>query len=158
MLASAQLRGLSYEKASLYGLPHIGARYTKDGTSPSYERLSETCSVCGSPATNCHHVVPRSAGKVFNLETPRGTFALRSPLFALCGSGTTGCHNDFHGGAKLKARWVWDSQSFEDAWWNGELLSRFGAHSPELFRYGCWEVEDKRRGITWLFRGEHGEG
>lgn len=154
MLTSSQLKGLSKEKAMLYGLPHIGARYIKPGTSPSYERISDTCAVCGKFATSCHHIVPRSYGRVFKLETPtRGTYALRSPLFALCGSGTTGCHNDFHGGAMLKARWVWDSQSYEDAWWSGELLARYGAHSPELFNYGCWEIENKRLGITFQIRG-----
>ena len=56
---------------------------------------------------SCHHVAHRSLGLEFELVTPNGTWSLRSPLFALCGSGTTGCHGQFHGGAGLRAEWRW---------------------------------------------------
>lgn len=75
--------------------------------------------------------------------TPRGTWDLRSPLFCLCGSGTTGCHGKFHGGARLKAEWKWRSTAYEEAWWNGELLQTYGPHSPGLYEYGYWLVTDR---------------
>ena len=106
MIQMHQLRGLSIERAELYGKPHVGAHYTK-GT--RYERTQARCCVCGGNATNCHHVIPRGRGQEFALQTPNGLWLLKSPLFAVCGSGTTGCHNGFHGGAFLKAKWVWKS-------------------------------------------------
>lgn len=150
--------GLSYEKASLYGLPHIGARYRRSGCkwkrngARSYERTQEWCCICGRPATNCHHVVPISYGEVFELSTPNGDWALRSPLFALCGSGTTGCHNGFHGGAWLKARWVWDSPEYEREWWDGVLLARYAPHHPALYCYGQWVIENRKSGIAIVHR------
>ncbi len=154
-LTREQLRGLPREKASLYGLPHLGARYHKGMGARRYCRTATCCVVCGRPATNCHHVVPLSVGHTFEMVTPNGTFELHSPLFALCGSGTDGCHNGFHGGATLKARWVWDSEKYERAWWSGELLARFGAHSKALFAYGRWEIENTRLGITLSYREEY---
>lgn len=150
--------GLSREKAMLYGLPHIGAHYAHGGRKLSrsgarrYERTQEWCAICGRPANNCHHVVPVSNGAVFELDTPRGTFPLRSPLFAVCGSGTTGCHNGFHGGAFLKARWLWDSPEFEDAWWSGEIISRFAPHHPAIYCYGQWEIENTKTGLVIAHR------
>ena len=136
MLTMQQLRGLSYEKASLYGLPHLGVEYTKGG-----HRLTvDSCIICGKPATNAHHVIPIRSGKTFH--HPAG-FELKSPLFALCGSGTTGCHNAFHGGAKYRARWVWDDELWERLWWNGKLLNEYGEHSPELFKIGAWIIESE---------------
>ncbi len=152
------LNGLSYEKASLYGLPHIGARYTRDGAkwakngARNYEKTQTFCFICGCAATNCHHVVPLSYGQVFELKTPRGTYPLRSPLFALCGSGTTGCHNGFHGGARYKAKWVWDDPEYEQMWWSGELLSQYPPHHPSLYHYGCWQIEDRKTGTTITHR------
>ena len=141
----AQLHGLSRDKAELYGLPHLGARYVT--ASGRYEATAERCVVCGRRATNCHHVVPRSVGMTFQREVPAGRLMLRSPLFALCGSGTTGCHGAFHSG-RLKARWVWDSEEAEEAWWSGDILSRHHAHDPAIFAYGHWEIDDTRAGLT----------
>lgn len=86
------LRGWSKERAELYGKPHLGARYTHD---TAYEPTQARCAVCGRRASNCHHVARRSWGKTFRLVTLNGVWELRSPLFALCGSGTTGCHGKF---------------------------------------------------------------
>ena len=130
---------LTYEKAMLYGLPHIGARYAHNGRkwmkngARKYERTQEWCAVCGEPATN-------------------GDFPLRSPLFAVCGSGTTGCHGGFHGGAWLKARWVWDLPEYGDAWESGELLVRFAPHHPALYCYGQWEIESRKSGLVIAHR------
>lgn len=96
------LRGYPKERAELYGKPHLGAHYTHG---KAYEALSQRCCVCGRRAGSVHHVAHRSWGETFRLVTPCGTWDLRSPLFCLCGSGTTGCHDKFHGGARLKAEW-----------------------------------------------------
>ncbi len=87
ILDAGLLRGWPKERAELYGKPHLGARYTHD---TAYEPTQARCAVCGRRASNCHHVARRSWGKTFRLVTPNGVWELRSPLFALCGSGTTG--------------------------------------------------------------------
>lgn len=151
MVDMARLHGLSLEKAECYGKPNVGARYFGN-TPKAYERTEDTCCICGRPATNCHHVVPLSVGQTFWLTTSVGSWELKSPLFALCGSGTTGCHNDFHGGSRLRARWVWDHGSYERAWWSGELLSEIPPHDPALYRFGRWEVLDRETGRTETIR------
>lgn len=151
------LHGLSRDKAMLYGLPHIGARYKHDGTkwrrdgARKYERTQDWCAVCGRRSTNCHHVVPISNGQVFELETPNGSFPLRSPLFAVCGSGTMGCHGMLHSGT-LKARWIWDLPEYEEAWESGELLRRFAPHHTALYCYGQWEIENTKTGLVIAHR------
>ena len=101
---------------------------------------------------SCHHVVPRGRGERFDLATPNGTWSLRSPLFALCGSGTTGCHDGFHGGARFVPRWVWDNIQFEQQWWDGQLLKLFPPHHPGLYDYGRWEIEDRETGMIITIR------
>lgn len=135
------LNGWSLDKASLMGMPHIGAHYT---SGLRYEMDDGApCAVCGRPATNCHHVVPKGMGggsKVFTLQTPMGVFPLKSPLFALCGSGTTGCHGDFHQHF-LTAKWVWDDPEFGRMWWSGELLSHgIAPHDAQLLDMGSWSI------------------
>lgn len=149
MIERYQLRGLSLDKAELYGKPHIGAHYTGR---KGYERTQDYCCICGKPAQSCHHVIPLSRGKVFQLQTPKGSWFLRSPLFALCGTGTTGCHNDFHGGARYIPRWVWDSEEFKRRWWSGSLLSKHTPHSPALYWYGHWEILDRKTGNVITIR------
>lgn len=139
----SQLRGLSLERAELFGKPHIGARYTHGAR---YERTGERCCICNRPAANCHHVAPRRLGERFALVTPDRTWLLRSPLFALCGSGTTGCHNGFHGGSALTARWMWDDPQYERWWWDGILLEQWGPHAEELYGFGFWRIEDRKHG------------
>lgn len=131
--------GLSNTWGDLFGLPHIGAEYTSYESGGYTVLDGEPCVVCGRPATNAHHVVPKSVRKVVSI----GGRMLRSPLFALCGSGTTGCHDGFHGGARYKVRWEWDTEEYERAWWSGELLDRYGPHSDELFRYGKYVLTDR---------------
>ena len=149
---SRQLRGLSYEVAECYGKPHIMARY--DGSSVKSHRREEdaVCVVCGRPATNAHHNPPLSKGDVFLLMTGWGRFVLKPALIAVCGSGTTGCHNGFHGGARFKARWVWDSDESAEKWWNGEFLKEMPPHSNKLYRYGCWRISDSRTGRETEYR------
>lgn len=137
ILTREQLRGMSRERAELYGKPHIGCRYLGS----RYELTRPRCIVCGRPASNCHHVAHRSWGRTFRLETPNGSWELLSPLFALCGSGTTGCHGGFHGGARLTAEWRWRSEESERMWWSGELLQGYRPHDPGLFRHGYWAIK-----------------
>lgn len=145
-----QLRGLSYEVAELYGKPHLGAVYVGNKAT-KYRPTTQQCSVCLlRPAVNCHHVAPRSKGHFFHLVTPKGTWDLRSALFTLCGTGTTGCHGRFHNG-DLRARWHWKEPEYADAWWSGDLLAKYGPHNPELYRFGCWAIEVD--GHCW-FRGD----
>lgn len=151
MISMGQLQGHSLERAELYGKPHVGARYTGKGAR-DYERTQEWCCICGRPAMSCHHVIPRGRGERFNLVTPNGTWSLRSPLFALCGSGTTGCHDGFHGAARFVPRWVWDNIQFEQQWWDGLLLKLFPPHHPGLYDYGRWEIEDRDTGRTITIR------
>lgn len=151
MIGMARLRGLPAGVAELYGKPHVGARYTGAGKR-DYERTQGWCCICGRPAQSCHHVVPRGKGEVFELVAPNGAWGLRSPLFALCGSGTTGCHDGFHGGARYVARWVWDAAEFERRWWDGELLGRHPPHDPALYLYGRWEIEDRKTGKAIAIR------
>lgn len=139
ILDAGQLRGMAKDRAELYGKPHLRARYTRGG---SYEALQQRCAVCGRRAGSCHHVARRSWGRSFRLVTPNGTWDLRSPLFALCGSGTTGCHGGFHDGG-LRAEWSWRSSVYEEAWWSGELLREYGPHHPGLYEYGYWLITDR---------------
>lgn len=144
-----QLKGLSIEKAELYGKPHIGAFY--EGSGISTNRLTEgaRCMVCGRPATNSHHVPPRSRG-TFTLSTERGDYELKPSLFALCGSGTTGCHNGFHGGARFFPEWAWNTPEAAESWWTGELLSMFEPHSTLLYAFGHWRVHDRQTGRHFI--------
>lgn len=150
-LEKARLQGLTLERAELFGKPHLGCRYT-GRTEKAYERTQARCCICGRPARSCHHVMPLGRARHFDMATPNGTWRLRSALFCLCGSGSTGCHDGFHGGARYKASWLWDEEAWAERWWDGLLLATHGPHSPELFRYGCWQVEDRKTGKVWEIR------
>lgn len=137
------LRGRSYEVASCYGMPHVGAFYAGSGATGTLEEYAP-CAWCGRGATNAHHHPHRSQGAVWNMHTPWGTFALRPALIAVCGSGTTGCHDLMHGGAALYPQWVWDDEDAEQEWWSGWLLAHgFAPHDPRLYEFGHWQITDK---------------
>ena len=140
--------GVSYEVAECYGKPHIGAFYSGSGVKSHKREEGAICAVCGRPATNAHHNPQLSKGDIFLLITKWGRFALKPALIAVCGSGTTGCHNGFHGGARFKARWVWDSDEYAEMWWEGEFLKRMRPHSKELYLYGKWVIEDRVTGAV----------
>lgn len=150
MIPMARLRGLSVERAELYGKPHVGARYT-GGTPRSYELTSTWCCVCGRPSANCHHAAPLRSGGTFLLTAPIGSWTLRSSLIGLCGSGTTGCHGGFHSG-RYSIRWAWDSEQNERWWWDGALLKKWGPHSPELYAFGRWQITDRDTGRVFEIR------
>lgn len=150
-----QLRGISYEKAKLYGMPHIGCTYKFDDiSSTAFDSDERRCAICGrtNGAHNRHHEPPRSNGS-FLLVTPKGKFVLLPALIDLCGSGTTGCHGERHNG-KIKITWEWDLPEYEELWWNGYLLSR-PYHEPNgkwLYKYGRYVFT--RNGQSWEYRDE----
>ena len=144
---TAQLHGFAYPAAECYGKPHFLCAY--DGKQIGDTRLfdSATCMCCGRPATNAHHWPPRK-NPTFTLHDIK----LRPALFAVCGSGTTGCHNGWHGGARFKAIWKWDADSYAEEWWEGEMLGTYEPHDQALYEFGCWECYDLRDGKIWQVR------
>lgn len=132
----------------LYGLPHIGCHY--EGKSVNSHKLDEdaVCVCCGKIATNAHHYPPKGTAPVRH----RNGYELKPPLFAVCGSGTTGCHDGWHGGARYEAWWRWDRHEYELQWEDGTLLDRHGPHSPALYYYGCWVIYDKKMDYEWEVR------
>ena len=155
MLSRAQLTGLPYETAKLYGMPHIGCRYVREDISATaWDGDARECACCGRSGGvhSRHHEPPRSKG-AFRLQTPMGLFVLLPALIDLCGSGTTGCHGDRHSGL-LRIRWEWYSDEYERMWWDGTLLSRpfSGPHGAWLYDYGRYVFE--HRGRTFERREE----
>ena len=62
---------------------------------------------CGKPATDKHHIVKRSAGKLVV-----GGHEVKKPTVRLCGMGnTSGCHGKAHAGL-LHFRWREPGQDF----------------------------------------------
>lgn len=149
-----QLRGLSLNEAERYGKPHVGASYKHpDVIKLTVRDDGAACMVCGAPATNVHHCPPVSK-RTFKLETPNGSFVLRPSLFALCGSGTTGCHGGFHSG-RFKAFWLWYTEEGERMWWDGTFLSEgLEPHGSWLYRHGFWEVRDSLSGLKLRIAGD----
>lgn len=152
-LKASQLNGLDYRTAELFGKPHIGAYFKREDAKTNTLEDHAKCVICGRGATNSHHVVPLSKARSWQLRTPYGIFVLMSPLFAVCGSGTTGCHDGFHGGARYKVAWVWDSEVDMDNWWSGWSLSHgIAPNSPLLFEQGRYVVTDSETGTEWEIR------
>ena len=150
--AREQLSGLSYQVASLYGMPHLGCRYEGGGVDATALEDGARCAVCGKAGRpmNCHHEPPRGRGGTFLLCTPMGRFVLRPALIALCGSGTTGCHGDRHN-RLFSVRWEWDSDEWAGRWWGGWFLSHgYRPHDPRLFGYGRYVFEGG--GMEWGVR------
>lgn len=141
------LNGLSSKWASLYGMPHLGAEYRSDDVD-SHRRLhGAVCAVCGSEATDVHHIPPKSKGRTFAMRTPIGIFLLKPALFALCHR----CHMGFHGDVGrpplLTAEWVWNDEETAERWYSGELLSHgIQPNSPRLLSLGKWKVDRHGRG------------
>lgn len=153
LVSREQLRGLSYDTAKLYGMPHIGCRYYREDVN-CYEWTDEVtpCAVCGKVGRrdhSRHHEPPKSKGS-FLLETPWGKFVILPALIHLCGSGNTGCHGDRHT-RRLEISWEWDSDEFERMWWSGEFLkSGYQPNGEWLFDYGRYVFE--KDGLTKEFR------
>lgn len=157
--SSTLLHGVPYPAAECYGKPHFLCAYRADefgsGKDEAVKAVNATrlfegarCMCCGRPATNAHHWPPKRTAPTFTLHYRR----LRPALFALCGSGTTGCHNGWHGEARYRALWLWDSDGYAAEWWEGRMLEELGAHTQDLYAYGCWELYDTFEGRIWRVR------
>ena len=79
---------------------------------------TDFCAVCGRPATNLHHVIPKGMG----CRSDKGI-----PLIRLCGSGVTGCHGLAHKG---KLHFGWDDDK------GGWVYYRTEAPMND---WQCWE-------------------
>lgn len=145
----AQLRGLDYATASKFGMPHIGCRYERESVKSHKREEDALCCICGAPATNAHHDPPLGMGgknRMFPLATKRGVFVLKPALFAVCGSGTTGCHGKIHGGT-YRIGWEWARPEYAELWWDGYWLSHgIAPHDEALFELGQWTLKDLRDG------------
>ncbi len=152
-----QLSGLSVEVASKFGMPHIHCHYRFDDTDSNRLDDGARCAICGRVATNSHHEPPKGLGggnRQFALQTPMGLFILKPALIALCGSGTTGCHNGFHGGARFSAQWVWERPEYGEMWWQGYWLSHgIAPHDNALYEMGHWEISDVKKKTIITYRG-----
>ena len=157
---SKLLHGLPLSVAECYGKPNFGAFYRVSEFADERKaalraahshQLTDgaACICCGRPATNAHHYPPLGTCATFRRDDG---VRLRPALFAVCGSGTTGCHNGWHGGARFKALWRWDSDEYARDWWERTLLQDEGAHSPSLYLFGCWELYDMEQGRIWQVR------
>jgi len=142
-----RLCGMPRRAFDCFGKPHVGALYT--GSSINSHALEDDalCTCCGRMAENAHHWplgrrTVEVAGKV-----------LRPSLFAVCGSGTTGCHNGWHGGCRYKALWFWDEERYFLDWVNGVFWDMgFEPHDQRLYLYGAWELYDFKEGRIWRIR------
>lgn len=90
---------------------------------PSIGNAYGICCWCGAPnATNKHHIVPRSAGKMVV-----GGHELSKPTVLLCGNGNvSGCHGKAHA-RKLHFRWHEPERGDSENW--------------EKHPYGCGYLE-----------------
>lgn len=120
------LNGMSMQRAELFGKPNIA---------------TPNCCICGKPASNMHHVVPKGIGggsKSATINWGFQSYKVYSPLFAVCGCGnTSGCHAKFHAG-KIKVEWIWDDEKHFSEWWHGDLPAIAG--NEKLFDYGCYHI------------------
>lgn len=123
-------RGWSYSKAINMGMPHCE---------------KNRCYICGRQSCeqgfhSMHHITPKGSGsKTMELFGRK----MESAQVYLCGSGTTGCHNEFHGGAKYKMFWKWDHPELEKMWFDGTFLGAgVFPHSPNLWQYGRYEITE----------------
>jgi len=146
------MNGWSLERAALMGKPHIRAHYVGEGDRHGLDD-DAMCVLCGKPATDAHHVVPKGMGggsRVYVLETPMGMFPMRSPLFALCRKH----HEWFHQG-HLNAVWEWDDEEGKEQWEDGTLLSHgYKPHDPRLYGLGRYVIGAYGRTFEWRGDGE----
>jgi hypothetical protein len=68
--------------------PKPARRVVDDSFSRAVFAEEQHCVACGKPAGSAHHVLSRSL---------RGDDVIENGI-AVCGSGTTGCHGDYHRG------------------------------------------------------------
>ena len=86
---------------------------------PNIDNAEGLCCWCGRPATDRHHIVKRSAGKLVKngREVPK-------PTARLCGFGNaSGCHGKAHAG-RLHFRWVDHQETPIEIFRNGSYPGR----------------------------------
>ena len=144
--------GHSKAECDRYGKPHIGAHYTEADNTHRYHRDSDTCVICGRPATDVHHWPRLGAGHcgIFVLRTMKGTFLLKPSLFALCRT----CHTRIHD-SEIKLDWIWDTPDDSHSWYDGTMLAAIRPHSPELYQHGRWRFSWNGGGFE--YRGVIGD-
>ena len=153
MIQARQLKGLDARSAELMGKPSIGAHYTREDYRAHKLDQGARCTLCGKPATDAHHVVPRGHSRGFTVDTPLGQFVTLTPLFALCRA----CHRDIHDRARYQITWRWKEERYQQEWWDGHTLGRIcPAGSPWLFQQGSYYVTDKETGKTVSVGAEGG--
>lgn len=144
---SEKLGTLTVEKARMFGMPHVGAKYTSK-TGDHYRMLEGArCMVCGQPAAHVHHEPNKGMGGHATLEL--AGHGLRPALFALCQK----CHDQrhfAHNGDRLSIRWRWafepTSHEYEKLWVEGGFFeSGFMPHDERLFWYGWYEIFESDR-------------
>ena len=148
----------------LMGLPHVGAEYTKGRRNGrrNYERTSDVCAVCDSArSASTHHIVAVGTGgrqssrtnevdwafcgaydEAFGCEpsTDLTEFEVLTPLIAVCGDGSSGCHGMFES-HDLSVEWVWDDADCFILWESGWFLSHgYEPHDERLFEFGCYRI------------------
>ena len=103
--------GLSYPRASLYGMPHINC---------DPRGISGSCAICGNRATEKHHMAPIGKGnKYLTVLIDDGFVKLESALIALCHE----CHDKFPPqGFDYSVGWYWKDQLSANLFWSGAYL------------------------------------
>lgn len=134
------LGGMSMDKATQYGAPHVGGYYSGEGVNTHKLKEGARCAVCGRRATNVHHEPKKGTSPYWGMQTDWGVFLLKPALIALCGSGTTGCHGDVHAG-RVKLRWEWADDDTAERWFTGDLLAHgYEPHDEHFLDMGRWAV------------------
>lgn len=122
--AAKQLNGWSYDKAHLMGMPHVLG----------------SCVICKGKQTNKHHIVQKGMG-AGSKTLPLHGKELESPLFGVCGSGTTPHHSEFHNPRLYRVDWLWYDATVERQWWEGELFyCGLEPHSADLYTFGKYVI------------------
>ncbi|MEG2533466.1 MAG: hypothetical protein RSB04_10700 [Gordonibacter sp.] len=160
---------ITYSGAQLMGLPHIGSAYVPGWSRKRrrYERQSEVCEVCGEArAESTHHIVAVGMGgrqsaraietddsfcaKIDNdavqfpgfVRSKMGSFEVYTPLIAVCGDGTRGCHGKFEHGT-LSVEWHWLDSLCAELWESGWILSHgYEPNSSALYEFGFYRILD----------------
>ena len=135
------LNGLSYERASLYGMPHIHC---------TPNSITGACAICGRRATERHHMAPKGMGaRYLTVQTENGALKLESALVALCHE----CHDKFPPqGFEYSAEWVWKDVESANLYWSGALYEMgIEPHSERFYDYGFYVFRANGKVIGGVF-------